>query len=164
MGCVRKRRGARVVDWREAERRGRRQWRIFGTKREAEDFLTDLRRKLEPATVPIDLDPRITLRDFVPVFMDRCRARGTRERTLTRYRASLDHFVYAMGHSFASIHVSKGVSIAAVKQWLGHASIAQTVDTYGAWLPAEAGVIDLLVVAEGTVCGSRAEKQGCAGA
>jgi hypothetical protein len=49
--------------------------------------------------------------------------------------------------------------MAAVKQWRGHASIAQTVDTYRAWLPTEAGVLDLLVVAEGPARGSRPEEQ-----
>ncbi len=94
MGCVRKRRGKWVVDYYDL---GRRRWKTCATKREAEDFLTKMRRKAAEATVPLDIDPRITVKEFAPVFLDRCRARGARESTLVRYRSCLAHIVDSGG-------------------------------------------------------------------
>jgi integrase len=115
------------------------------------------------------------LQDHVLELFDRDRSEQAQQRVVKRLQRAFarvleaadlpaHHTMHSLRHSFASIHVSKGVSIAAVKQWLGHASIAQTVDTYGAWLPTEAGVLDLLVVAEGPICGGKAEGQGRANA
>jgi len=56
-----------------------------------------------------------------------------------------------------SIQISKGVPITAVRGWLGHASIALTVDLYGNWLPTEAEVVEILPVAFGASTGNRAE-------
>jgi site-specific recombinase XerD len=55
-------------------------------------------------------------------------------RVLDRAGLPAHHTMHSLRHSFASIQVSKGASIAAVQQWLGRAWIAQTVDTYGASL------------------------------
>ena len=66
--------------------------------------------------------------------------------------------MHSCRHSFASIQISKGVPIAAVKGWLGHSSIALTVDLYGSWLPTEAEVVEILPVAFGTSTGNRAQE------
>jgi integrase len=56
-------------------------------------------------------------------------------RVLTK--ASLpEHFTpHSLRHSFASIPISEGESLAYVQRMLGHASIKLTVDLYGSWLP-----------------------------
>jgi len=72
--------------------------------------------------------------------------------------------MHSLRHSFASIQISKGVPIAAVRGWLGHASIALTVDRYGSWLPTEAEVLEILPVSRGAAAGSRAEELARAGA
>jgi integrase len=94
MGCVRKRRGAWVVDYYDLDKR---RVKTFDTKREAEDFNAELNRKRALQTVPVDIDPRITVATFAPVFLARCKALAVRDRTLTRYEAALSHIVAALG-------------------------------------------------------------------
>jgi len=48
------------------------------------------------------------------------------------------HGLHSLRHTFGSLHVSRGTSIAWVRAQMGHASIAMTVDVYGSWLPPEA--------------------------
>lgn len=57
-----------------------------------------------------------------------------------------DHMTpHCLRHSYASLLISSGTSIAFVQQQLGHASIELTVGTYGSWLPAQApGAVDRL--------------------
>ncbi len=46
------------------------------------------------------------------------------------------HFTpHCLRHSFASLLLQQGESVAYVQRQLGHASITLTVDTYGKWLP-----------------------------
>jgi integrase len=40
-------------------------------------------------------------------------------------------------HSFASIHIQQGESLAYIKEQLGHSSIQVTVDLYGHWIPGQ---------------------------
>jgi integrase len=62
-------------------------------------------------------------------------------------RAGLaDHYSpHGLRHTYASLLLSNGVPVQYVKEQLGHASIALTVETYGSWLRAKApGAADLL--------------------
>jgi lambda repressor-like predicted transcriptional regulator len=63
--------------------------------------------------------------------------------------------LHSVRHSFASIQVSKGVSLAAVRQSLGHSSDTLTVDLCGRWLPTEAEVLEILPVAGRPSTGNR---------
>jgi len=45
------------------------------------------------------------------------------------------HTPHALRHSYGSMLVSSGESLAYVRDQMGHASIQITVDTYGSWLP-----------------------------
>jgi integrase len=60
--------------------------------------------------------------------------------------ARLPHFTpHALRHTFASLLLVAGVDVYYVSRMLGHASISETVDTYGRWLPANRkGTLDLL--------------------
>jgi integrase len=62
------------------------------------------------------------------------------------------HFTpHSLRHSFASILISEGVSLAYVQRQLGHASIKMTVDTYGKWLPmSDKAAVDSLDGASGS--------------
>lgn len=64
------------------------------------------------------------------------------ERVRYRLRAALrfarlpGHWTpHTLRHTFAVIHLGKGTPITYVQAQLGHATIAQTVDTYGRWIP-----------------------------
>jgi integrase len=91
MGCVRKRRGAWVVDYRV---HGKRIVKAYRTRREAEVALATIRgkadeaRRLRPA-----VDPFITLRDFVPHFLADCREAEVAPATLHRYERTLANHV-----------------------------------------------------------------------
>lgn len=73
-------------------------------------------------------------------------------RTLEAFRRALkaaglpQHFgLHSLRHTFGSGHVSRGASLAWVRDQMGHSSIALTVDTYGSWIPPEApGAADAL--------------------
>lgn len=56
-------------------------------------------------------------------------------RTLKRAELPLHFTPHCMRHTFASLLLQRGVSIAYVQRMLGHASIRLTVDLYGKWLP-----------------------------
>ena len=44
---------------------------------------------------------------------------------------------HCLRHTYASLMLQQGESVAYVQRQLGHASIQLTVDTYGKWLPME---------------------------
>jgi len=47
-----------------------------------------------------------------------------------------EHFTpHCLRHTYASLMLQQGESVAYVQRQLGHASIQLTVDTYGKWLP-----------------------------
>jgi integrase len=60
--------------------------------------------------------------------------------------AGLPHFTpHCLRHTYASLLLVAGVDLYYVSRMLGHASIQETVDTYGRWLPANRpGVLDVL--------------------
>jgi len=45
------------------------------------------------------------------------------------------HTPHSLRHTYGSLLVASGASLAYVQQQLGHASISMTVDVYGSWLP-----------------------------
>jgi integrase len=45
------------------------------------------------------------------------------------------HTPHSLRHTFGSLLVASGASLAYVKEQMGHASISMTVDVYGSWLP-----------------------------
>jgi integrase len=61
-------------------------------------------------------------------------------------RAKLSHATpHGLRHTFASLLLVAGVDVYYVSRMLGHASISETVDTYGRWLPANRpGALDVL--------------------
>ena len=60
--------------------------------------------------------------------------------------AKLPHFTpHSLRHTFASLLLTAGTDVYYVSRMLGHASIQETVDTYGRWLPANRrGALDVL--------------------
>jgi integrase len=60
--------------------------------------------------------------------------------------AKLPHFTpHGLRHTYASLLLVAGVDVYYVSRMLGHASIQETVDTYGRWLPANrVGALDAL--------------------
>jgi integrase len=60
--------------------------------------------------------------------------------------AALPHFTpHSLRHTYASLLLVAGLDVYYVSRMLGHASIQETVDTYGRWLPANRpGVLDVL--------------------
>ena len=52
-------------------------------------------------------------------------------------RAKLYHVTpHGLRHTYASLLLVAGTDVYYVQRMLGHASIQETVDTYGRWLPA----------------------------
>lgn len=58
-------------------------------------------------------------------------------RVLKRADLPGHHGLHSLRHTFGSGLVSRGASLAFVRQQMGHASISMTVDIYGSWLPVE---------------------------
>ena len=53
--------------------------------------------------------------------------------------------LHSLRHTFGSGLISRGYSPAYVQQQMGHASIEQTVGTYGSWFPVRVpGAVDAL--------------------
>jgi integrase len=63
------------------------------------------------------------------------RVRRGMARMLTAAKLPAWHTPHSLRHTYGSLMVSSGASLAYVQQQLGHASITMTVDTYGSWLP-----------------------------
>jgi integrase len=57
-------------------------------------------------------------------------------RALGKAKLPLHFSPHCMRHSFASLLLQQGESIAYVRRMLGHSSVRLTVDLYGRWLPA----------------------------
>jgi integrase len=74
-----------VVDWYDF---GKRRVKAFPTKRDADNFKADYNRKNRQALKPT-VNAHITLKEFAPVFLDRCRARDIKPRTIERYESAL---------------------------------------------------------------------------
>jgi integrase len=75
--------------------------------------------------------------------------------------ARLPHFTpHCLRHTFASLLLVEGTDVYYVSRMLGHASIQETVDTYGRWLPANRpGALDVL---DTPVCDQSVTKRlGC---
>lgn len=91
---VTKRRDAWVCDWYDYSKR---RVKVFATKRDAEDFAADWRRDQRQRVRPT-VDAHITLGDFAPIFLGRCRAMDIKPRTVERYESALRvHIVPALG-------------------------------------------------------------------
>ncbi|MEY4527140.1 MAG: hypothetical protein RL768_859 [Nitrospirota bacterium] len=76
---------------------------------------------------------------------DPSNVRRTMRRILQRAKLPQHFTPHCLRHTYASILVSEGVSVAYVQEQLGHASIDLTVSTYGRWLKKRApGVLDRL--------------------
>lgn len=82
---VTRRRDAWVVDYYDF---GKRRVKVFPSKRDAEDF-AGATRKSQKQRVRPTVDAHITLRDFAPIFLDRCRGLDIRPRTVERYESAL---------------------------------------------------------------------------
>jgi integrase len=63
------------------------------------------------------------------------RIRAAMARALKAAKLPLHHTPHSLRHTFASLHLQAGESVAYVQRQFGHASIKLTVDTYGKWLP-----------------------------
>jgi integrase len=71
--------------------------------------------------------------------------------------------LHSLRHTFGSGLVSAGVSPAYVQQQMGHRSIAQTIDTYGSWLPVRvAGAVDDLAESFALGRGHQMDTEGLA--
>jgi hypothetical protein len=69
-------------------------------------------------------------------------------RTLERAGLPAHFTLHSLRHTFGSGLISRGVSPAYVQQQMGHASIEQTVGTYGSWFPVRVpGAVDALAEA-----------------
>jgi integrase len=88
----------------------------------------------------------------VPTRQDTWRVTKSAQRAMTQALESAGlpgHFtLHGLRHTFGSGLVSRGYSLAYVQQQMGHASIRQTVDCYGSWLPVRVpGAVDALSAA-----------------
>jgi integrase len=91
---VSKRRGAWVVDYYDF---GKRRVKAFPTKRDAEDFAADTRKKQQQRVRPT-VDAHITVKEFSTVFLERCKGLGIKPRTIDRYEGALRvHIEPALG-------------------------------------------------------------------
>jgi integrase len=63
------------------------------------------------------------------------RIRARMQRVLQVAGLAPHHTPHSLRHTFGSLLVSSGASLAYVKEQMGHASISMTVDVYGSWLP-----------------------------
>jgi len=89
-----------------------------------------------------DLGPAPTEKDAQRVYKNALRSM---RRCLEAACLPMHFGLHALRHTYGSGLISRGVSPAYVQQQMGHASIQQTVDTYGSWLPIRvAGAVDAL--------------------
>lgn len=92
-----------------------------------------------------ELGPAPTEKDAQRVYKNVLRAM---RRSLAAAGLPQHHGLHALRHSYAVGLISRGVSPAFVQQQMGHASIEQTVGTYGSWFPVRvAGALDALAAA-----------------
>jgi integrase len=105
-------------------------------------YLTDRKRdvlKRGWKTPPVPLFPSLT-----GSFVDPSAVRHAFGKVVKA--AKLPHFTpHCLRHTFASLLLVAGTDVYYVSRMLGHASIQETVDTYGRWLPANrTGALDVL--------------------
>ncbi len=67
--------------------------------------------------------------------MDESKVRKVMTRVLKKAMLPLHFTPHCLRHTYASLMLQQGESVAYVQRQLGHASIQLTVDTYGKWLP-----------------------------
>ncbi len=89
---------------------------------------------LWPGSKGNPIDPRLAQQDF--------------KRMLTKAGLRSHYTPHSLRHTFATLLLTRGVSIYYVQRQLGHATIGMTVDLYGSWLPAgDVAVVDGLEAA-----------------
>ena len=81
MACIRKRRGKRVVDFRDGA--GVRRWKTCETKRKAEDYLANVLPETRQWAGPA-VDPNITVRAYATRWFEQVKA-TVKHRTYVRY-------------------------------------------------------------------------------
>ncbi len=117
MACIRKRRGQYVVDSRDAS--GRRQWKGFPTRQEAETYLAAILKTQgeRPRGERPAIDSRVTLRTYVEdTWLPRIKDRQ-KPRTLDAYsRVMRQHILPALGTEPIA-KLSRSKIKAAVDQW-----------------------------------------------
>jgi integrase len=92
-----------------------------------------------------DLGPTPNEKDVQRVYK---RALAGMRRALGRAGLPTYFSLHSLRHTFGSGLISQGVSPAYVQQQMGHASIEQTVDSYGSWFPVRVpGAVDALAEA-----------------
>jgi integrase len=105
----------------------------------------DASRPLGPWLFYPDLGPTPSERDVQRVYK---RALNGMRRALEKAGLPTHFSLHSLRHTFGSGLISRGVSPAYVQQQMGHASIEQTVDTYGSWFPVRVpGAVDALTEA-----------------
>jgi integrase len=104
--------------------------------------MADEGRPLGPWLFYPELGPSPTEKAVQRVYKNALRAM---RRVLEKARLPGHYTLHSLRHTFGSGLISRGVSPAYVQQQMGHASIQQTVDTYGSWLPVRVpGAVDAL--------------------
>jgi len=133
MACVRKHRGKWCVDYREPS--GRRRIETCETRSGAQDRLAELRTQLKKARKHMR---RVSLR---------AKLRQVR--------------IHDLRHTYASLLIAQGESLAYVRDQLGHHSIQITVDTYGHLVPGgNVAAVDRLDDPELTTSGNKWKHPG----
>jgi integrase len=105
----------------------------------------DAHRPLGPWLFYPELGPAPGEKDAQRVYKNALR--GMR-RALEKAGLPAHYTLHSLRHTFGSGLISRGVSPAYVQQQMGHASIEQTVRTYGSWFPVRVpGAVDALAEA-----------------
>ncbi len=86
--------------------------------------------------------------------------RGVWKRLLARAKYEYRKF-HTARHSFASILISAGVPLVAVKEQMGHHSIQVTVDVYGQFIPSGKGITDVLDSTKAAPNGTPEMRKAC---
>src|SRR6266545_4685818 len=109
------------------------------------DLSAHLAGALGPWLFYPELGEKPTRKDAQRVYKNALRAM---RRSLEAAGLPTHHGLHALRHTYGSGLVSRGVSPAYVQAQMGHASIQQTVDTYGSWFPPRVpGAVDALAAA-----------------
>jgi integrase len=93
--------------------------------------------------------------------LDDSGVRKAMARVLTAAKLPPHFSPHCLRHTYASLMLQQGESVAYVQRQLGHASIQLTVDTYGKWLPLEnQGAVDRLDGESGSKVVAKAAGEG----